>query len=265
MVKNIKEPVKKIVDTHNKTRSKVRQVVNENDTPFGKAFDIFIQITILISIAVFSIETIPDLSDEWMFWLNIIDVSCYILFTVEYLARIFIAKNPFKFIFSFYGIIDLIAILPFILGRQFDLRVLRSLRVFKILTMIKMTRYREPIERFSLVLKMIRPELTLFTIISSVFLFVCAVGIHYFEYKVQPDDFSSIFQCLWWAIVTMATVGYGDVVPITTGGKIFSGIAIFLGFGIVSIPSGLIASALTRAREITKEKGEKENAEDEDI
>lgn len=262
--KNIKKPVEKFVETHNKTRSKVREVVNENDTPFGKFFDIFIQITILVSIAVFSIETIPDLSPETRFWLNIVDIACYILFTVEYLARIFIAKNPFKFIFSFYGIIDLIAILPFILGRQFDLRVLRSLRVFKILTMIKMSRYREPIERFSLALKMIRPELTLFTFISLVFLFVCATGIHYFEYQVQPDDFASIFDCLWWAIVTMATVGYGDVVPITTGGKIFSGITIFLGFGIVSIPSGLIASALTRAREITHQE-EPEESKNESI
>lgn len=260
-----KKPKYKINDS----RQKIREVIEENDTPFGRYFDIVIQFVIFLSIAVFSIETLPNLSEETRYWLRIIDLGCYILFTIEYVARIYASKKPIKFIFSFYGIIDFLAILPFIVGSQFELRILRVLRVLKILSMLKVSKYSDPINRFTLALKMIRSELMLFFIISSTFMFLSATGVYYFEHQVQPDKFASIFHSLWWSIITLTTVGYGDVIPITTGGRIFTGAILFLGLGIVSIPTGLIASALTRARAITHqeepEPDEKEKSKDESV
>ena len=99
---------------------------------------------------------------------------------------------------------------------------------------------------------MIKEELTMFSVVSLILIYISAVGIYYFENAVQPEAFSSIFSSLWWSVVTLTTVGYGDAVPITIGGRIFTFIILMIGLGIIAIPSGMISSALTEAREIEK-------------
>ncbi|MFT4537205.1 MAG: voltage-gated potassium channel [Saprospiraceae bacterium] len=244
------------------TKEKVRRIIEETDTREGRIFDISIQLLIIFSIIVYSFGTLPNLSPFWVKTINIIDIFCYIIFSIEYFSRIYISKNSFKYIFSFYGIIDLLAILPFLFARQFDLRAIRALRVFRVISALKISKYNDALRRFTIALKIIKPELTLFFILTSIFLFLSAAGIYYFENEAQPVQFASIFHSLWWAIITLTTVGYGDVYPITLGGRVFTFFILLIGLGIITIPTGLIASALSAARNIDLE-GEHDNDNEE--
>ena len=114
-------------------------------------------------------------------------------------------------------------------------------------------------KRFHIAARIIKEELVLFLIITVIFIFLASAGIYYFENEAQPDLFSSVIHSGWWAVVTLTTVGYGDVYPITVGGKIFTFFILLIGVGIVTIPAGLIASALSKAREIEKENLDKNN------
>lgn len=250
---------KKLYKVNLSLKERIRRVVEDNNTKAGRLFDLSIQMLIVFSLIVFSIGTLPNLSEQVRTILHYIDLSCYVIFTFEYFARIYISKKPLKYIFSFYGIIDLIAILPFLVGGKFDMRAIRILRVFRIITALKRSKYSKSLDLFNTALKVIKPELTLFFIISGIFIFFCSAGIYYFENEAQPKAFASIFHSLWWAIITLTTVGYGDVYPITTGGKVFTFFAVLIGLGIVTIPAGLIASALSKARELERE--EEENNE----
>ena len=162
-------------------------------------------------------------------------------------------KKKLKFIFSFYGIIDLLAILPYYLSFGFDLRSARVLRFLRLFRLMRLVRYSKAINRFSVAFKMIKEELVMFSVVSVILFYISAVGIYYFENAVQPETFSSIFSSLWWSVVTLTTVGYGDAVPITIGGRIFTFIILMIGLGIIAIPSGMISSALTEARDIEKD------------
>lgn len=251
--KTIKKTQEIVSSINASTKEKIRRIIEENDTKGGQLFDISIQILIVFSLIVYSIGTIPDLNPLLKTFINWADIVCYIIFTIEYFSRIYISKKPLKYMFSFYGIIDLIAILPFLFSRNIDLRALRALRVLRIISALKISRYSESLKRFAIAIKIIKPELILFLIVSNVFIFLSASGIYYFENEAQPEHFSSIFDSLWWAIVTLTTVGYGDVYPITWGGRAFTYIILLIGLGIITIPTGLIASALGEAREVRKQ------------
>lgn len=172
------------------------------------------------------------------------------MFTVEYLLRIFVSDKPFKFIFSFFGIIDLLAILPFYLSLGIDLRGARALRFLRLFRILKLTRYSRAVRRVGLAFKLVREELIIFLFATLIVLYLAAVGIYHFEHESQPKEFASVFHSLWWAVATLTTVGYGDVYPVTLGGRLFTFIVLLAGLGVVSVPSGLFASALSKAREI---------------
>jgi len=223
-----------------------KRIIEENDTIAGKAFDLIIQFLIIVSLISFSVETIPGLSESTTQVLKFIEVATVSVFTLEYLCRLYVADNKLRFIVSFYGIIDLLAILPFYIARGIDLRSIRIVRLFRLFRMFKMFRYSRAIQRLKQAFLTIKEELVLFLIATGFLLYISSVGIYYFENNAQPEQFKSIFHCLWWAIVTLTTVGYGDAYPITTGGKIFTSIIALIGIGVVAVPTGLIASALTK-------------------
>ena len=182
--------------------------------------------------------------------LNAFELICVIIFTIEYLLRIFVSKKPFRYIFSFYGVIDLLAILPFYLRGAYDLRALRAFRIFRIFRALKLIRYNKALNRFHIAAKIVKEEMILFFIVTAIFIFLASAGIYFFENKAQPELFSSVIHSGWWAISTLTTVGYGDVYPITMGGKIFTFFILLIGVGVVTVPAGLVASALSKAREI---------------
>ncbi len=192
-------------------------------------------------------ETIPDLKPQTRSILRVIETFCVIIFTLEYLLRIYVANHKLKFVFSFFGIIDFLAILPFYLSFGVDLRSLRALRFLRLFRIFKLVRYNRAITQFTTAIKSAKEQILLFIFITLILIYFAAVGIYYFENQAQPEYFSSIFDSLWWAIITLTTVGYGDVYPITIGGKMFTFFILMIGLGIVAIPTGIISSALTKS------------------
>ncbi|GET31573.1 ion transporter [Prolixibacter bellariivorans] len=243
-------------------KRKLREIVEDNTTIEGKIFDYVIQSLILLSLISFSVDTLPGSPEGLKTALRIIEVVCVIVFSIEYGLRIYVAQKPFKYIFSFYGLIDLIAILPFYITRTIDLRSLRVFRVFRIFRALKLVRYNRALRRFHIAFRIIREELILFAVLSAIMIFLSASGIYFFENKAQPELFRSIFHSLWWAVVTLTTVGYGDVYPVTIGGKIFTFFVLVVGIGIVTVPAGLVASGLSKARQIEQEEMEKKTTQD---
>ena len=213
----------------------------------GLYFNFFIQFLIFVSIVNFSILTLPNLSIKTQEIINRLEIFCVSVFTVEYLLRIYSASSRVKFFFSFFGLIDLIAILPFYLTLGMDLKSLRAIRLFRILRLFKFLRYGNTMEKIKKSFNSMKRELFLFTLATLMLLYFSSIGIYYFENEAQPVVFASIFDAMWWSVATLTTVGYGDVYPITSGGKIFASVIVFIGLGLVAIPTGLIASSLTRA------------------
>lgn len=227
----------------------VKSIVEYNDNKLSKSFAVFIQVLIVLSVITFSIETLPNLKPQTKVILNSIEIFCVIVFTLEYLARIYVADNKPKFIFSFFGLIDFFAILPFYLSFGVDLRSLRVLRMFRLFRLLKLVRYNKAMRHFTKAMILAKEQIILFMGVTLVLIYFAAIGIYYFENEAQPEHFSSIFDSLWWSIVTLTTVGYGDVYPITVGGRVFTFIILLIGLGIVAIPTGIISSSLTKVVE----------------
>lgn len=234
-------------------KTKIRNVIEFNDSLTGRAFDFFIQFLIILSVITFSIETLPDLKPQTRVILNSIELFCVIIFTLEYVLRIYIAEKKLKFVFSFFGLIDLLAILPFYLSFGIDLKSLRLLRLFRLFRLLKLVRYNKAMRHFTKAMLLAKEQIVLFMVITLMLIYFAAVGIYYFENEAQPEHFSSIFDSLWWSIITLTTVGYGDVYPITLGGRVFTFFILLIGLGIVAIPTGIISSSLTKVVETKTE------------
>ena len=226
----------------------LKQIVERNDTPVGRIFDLAIQGLIILSLISFSIETLPDLQPSTRKLLHQIEIGCIAIFTAEYLLRIAVATRRLRFVFSFFGLVDLAAILPFYLASGIDLRSLRAFRLLRLFRAFKLFRYSRAIKRFHRAFLIAKEELVLFTCVTLLLLYFAAVGIYYFENAAQPEAFTSVFDGLWWAVATLTTVGYGDIYPITTGGRLFTFIVLMIGLGVVAVPTGLLAGALSKAK-----------------
>lgn len=219
----------------------------------SSVFSVIITGLILFSVVTFSMETLPDLSARQRQWLRYAEYVIVSLFTLEYIIRIYLARDKLKFIFSFYGVVDLVAILPFFLAFTVDLTTLRLLRLLRLARLIKLARYNTAFHRFTRALYMAKEELVIFTLASFVLLYLSAVGIYHFEHAAQPDVFRSIFDSLWWSVATLTTVGYGDIYPITLGGKMFTFCVLMIGLGLIAVPTGIVASALSAVRHERRE------------
>ncbi len=224
----------------------VQNILNTPEHGIGKKFALTIQALIVVSLISFSIDTLPNFSSTTKSALGIIELTTILIFTVEYLLRLITSERKLSYLFSFYGIIDLIAILPFYLATTIDLRAIRIFRLLRLIRILKLLQYSRAINHFSIALKSIKEELILFGLMSAIMLYLSAIGIYYFEHQAQPEIFQSVFHSLWWAVTTLTTVGYGDMYPITVGGRIFTFFILMIGLGIVAIPTGLIASATSK-------------------
>ncbi len=235
-------------------REALRRVVETTDTKAGRRFDLTFQFLIVIAVVSFSVQTLPDLPEGLRHLLGWVEVITVVIFTAEYLLRLWVAESRIRYAFSFFGVIDLLAVLPFYLASGIDLRGVRAFRLLRLFRLFKLLRYSRAISRFRVALGLVREELILFAALALLVLYASALGIYYFESRAQPDEFGSLFHSLWWAVTTLTTVGYGDVYPVTAGGRVFTFLVLMVGLGIVAVPTGLVASALSEARRLEQER-----------
>lgn len=229
---------------------RLRHALEENSKT-TQLIERLVAVLILFSILDFTLESVPDLRryERWFWWTEAVIVG---LFTLEFAVRLLLARRRLRYLFSFEGLIDLAAILPFYLAVG-DLRWLRGVRLLRLLRMAKLVRYGRAYSRLVTAVQSIRHELVLYLTMTGIVVYLAAVGMYYFERHAQPDVFQSIPHAMWWAVVTLTTVGYGDVVPVTAGGRAMTAVILVLSLGTVSVPSALLASALVKAREASPE------------
>lgn len=229
-------------------KERIHEIIYEADTKQGKLFDVILLIAILTSIVLVMLESINSINSRYGFLLNIFEWVITILFSLEYVLRIISIKKPFKYIFSFYGVIDFFSTIPKYLSLVFigshhfaALRALRLLRVFRIL---KLTRYIGASNKLLIALKASRAKIAVFLF----FILILCVILGAVMYMIEGEEngFTSIPKSIYWAIVTMTTVGYGDIAPQTAFGQFIASIIMILGYGIIAIPTGIVSSEITK-------------------
>lgn len=227
-------------------RERVQDFLEGRDPRWGRLPAFVIQGLIAVSALSVAVSTVPGLPG-WvhttLFWQEAVIA---LLFAAEYLARLWSAPVRWRYAFGFWGIVDLAAVLPSLLALGTDALVLRTLRMLRLVRLLKLARYTIALDRLAGALGRVRAELTVFLILTLILLYIAAAGIYLFEHEAQPEAFASIPHSFWWAVATLTTVGYGDVYPVTLGGRLFTIFVLMLGLGIVAVPTGLIATALAQ-------------------
>ncbi|MEZ5535457.1 MAG: ion transporter [Thiolinea sp.] len=226
------------------------------DTPLSRLVNYFIIALIVLSILATVIGSIPEIYQSHHWFFDSFEVFSLLVFTVEYLTRVWasvedpeaVGQTAFKarlrFMLKPLSIIDALAVLPFYLGMFYTVDLL-FLRFFRLLRIFKLTRYSRSLNILVTVIKNESQAFSMTLSILLTILLLSAGGIHIFEKDVQPDAFGSIPQSLWWSIATLTTVGYGDVTPVTTGGKVFGAMVMIVGIGMVALPTGILSSAFS--------------------
>lgn len=230
------------------TRERIRRIIHESDTPAGRRFDVWLIIAILLSIALVMLESIGSINASYGTLLFISEVFITGLFTMEYVLRLWTSKDRLRWAFSFFGIIDLLAILPFYLGLLWPglralavLRAVRLLRIFRILGLLNYVR-----EARLLLLSLAASRHRIIVFMLAVLALVTVFGT--LMYIIEPAEagFTSIPRSIYWAIVTLTTVGYGDIAPVTSLGQILASGIMLLGYAIIAIPTGIVTVEMAR-------------------
>lgn len=233
----------------NTLRQKLYVIIFEADTSAGKAFDLALIFFILLSVVLVMLDSISGIHDRWGTFLLWGEWLITVLFTLEYLLRIFVVRRPVRYAFSFYGIVDLLSILPSYLsiilpGMQFltTVRILRILRIFRVL---KLVQFLGEGNNLWQALKRSRHKITVF--LTTVLTVVVIVGSLMYIIEGDEAGFSSIPISIYWAIVTMTTVGYGDIAPKSPLGQLVASLLMIIGYGIIAVPTGIVTSEMMRS------------------
>lgn len=248
-------------------KQKIYHLVERGDhgNRLNRWFDTFIMTLIVLNVMAIILDTVPAIHQPLEAEFHYFEVFSVVIFTVEYLMRIYVAdlthpaktkfRSILKFVFSGYGIIDFLAIIPFYLPFIFtiDLRVVRMLRLMRFFRLFKLARYNKSLNVMYTVLYNKRTELSVIGFSSIVVLIVSSTLIYFLEHDIQPDKFASVADSFWWSISTLTTIGYGDVYPITPLGKILAGFVSIIGIALFAIPTGIISAGFF---ELKKEKDE---------
>ncbi len=246
------------------TRRRIRDILDGQDKVFGHRVAVALHTLIVMTALAFAASTMPELPDHARIILLWFERAAVTIFMVEYLLRIFAAERPLRYILSFWGIIDLLAWMPSLFMTVGGTAAIRLLRLMQMVRILKIIRYSRALRRLARAFNSVRAELALFYVIALFLVYISAVGIYFFEHDTQPEAFSSVPASLWWAIVTLTTVGYGDAIPVTIGGKLFTSLILFMGMGVFAVPAGVITSALVgRDIEEIEESLEKMESSDE--
>ncbi|MEM7249117.1 MAG: ion transporter [Acidobacteriota bacterium] len=237
----------------NKTawRHRLHEVIFEADTPLGKTFDVALLVAILMSVGAVVLESVASIRAEWGRELRLLEWGFTLLFSFEYLLRLVSVRRPLRYAFSFFGIVDLLAILPTYLSLLFtgaqSLLVIRALRLLRVFRVLKLAQYLGEAHSLHLALRASARKILVF--LSVVLTLVLIVGSLMYLIEGEEHGFTSIPQSIYWAIVTMTTVGYGDIAPETVAGKLLASLVMILGYGIIAVPTGIVTVELSRGRD----------------
>jgi voltage-gated potassium channel len=233
-------------------REKLFTVIFEADTRAGKLFDIILLILILLSIGIIMLQSVPSINGRYGELLIKLEWIITIIFTVEYILRLIAVKKPLKFMGSFYGVVDLLAILPtylsLILPQSRFLLVIRALRLMRAFRVFELSHFVQ--EGVNIVQSLKASARRILVFLSFVFLLSVIMGaLIYVVESPYNDKFSSIPQSVYWSIVTITTVGYGDISPITPVGKLIASFIMLLGYAMIAVPTGIVTVEMTRTRQ----------------
>jgi voltage-gated potassium channel len=227
-------------------RSRIHEIIFEADTPAGRFFDLLLITTILASVVVVMIDSVSSIHQEYGAILNLAEWAFTLLFTIEYALRIFCLQHPGRYVRSFYGVVDLISILPAYLslllpGSQY-LLVIRALRLLRIFRILKLAHYLNEGEYLLKALKGSSRKIMVFLFFIMTLVLICGSLL----YLIEGDEhgFTSIGVSSYWAITTLTTVGYGDLSPQTPLGRIVASIIMVMGYGVIAVPTGIFAKEL---------------------
>jgi len=230
-------------------KHRVHEIIYEADTKAGKIFDVILLIVIITSVLLVMLESVDSINKEYSAFLNTAEWGITILFSVEYLLRVITIKKPTKYIFSFYGIIDLLSTIPkylsIILVGSHNLAALRALRLLRVFRILKLARYIGASNRLLIALKSSKAKIAVFLFFIVI---ICVIlGTVMYMIEGSENGFTSIPRSVYWAIVTLTTVGYGDIAPHTPIGQFIASIIMILGYAIIAIPTGIVTSEMTKA------------------
>tara|TARA_B100000767_G_C19778517_1_gene544403 strand:+ start:12063 stop:12893 length:831 start_codon:yes stop_codon:yes gene_type:complete len=235
---------------NNKTpywKHRLHEIVYEADTLAGKRFDLILLILILLSVILVMLESVTSIQNRYTTIFNILEWLITGLFTAEYIVRLVAIKKPISYVFSFFGVIDLLSTLPkyisiFLVGTEslIALRALRLLRVFRIL---KITRFIGESNFLIKALYASRAKIVVF--LFAVFILCIIFGTLMYLIEGEPNGFTSIPRSIYWAIVTMTTVGYGDIAPQTPLGQLLASVIMIMGYGVIAVPTGIVSAQMS--------------------
>ena len=232
-----------------KWKHRIHEIIYEADTKGGKIFDVILLIAILASVLLVMLESVSSIDAKYHDLLNISEWVITILFSIEYILRLVSIKKPLKYVFSFYGIIDLLSTIPkylsFVLVGSHNLIALRALRLLRIFRILKLARYIGASNRLLVALRASRTKIAVFLF----FLVIICIILGTVMYMIEGEEngFTSIPRSVYWAIVTLTTVGYGDIAPNTPIGQVIASAIMILGYSIIAIPTGIVSSEITKA------------------
>ena len=225
-------------------KNKLHEIIYEADTPMGKWFDLILIILILLSVVLIMLESVKEFDIKYHRELLFLEWIVTIFFTIEYIARIISIKKPFRYIFSFYGIIDFVSTIPLYLSYLFAgsqvllaFRIFRMLRIFRILKLVKFIGEASQLKQ---ALKASRTKIVVF--IYVVLILSVIMGTIMYLIESEEAGFTSIPRSIYWTIVTLTTVGYGDIAPQTNLGQFIATIIMVLGYGIIAVPTGIVSA-----------------------
>ncbi len=228
---------------------KLHEVIFEADTPMGKLFDVILLIAILLSVGVVMLESVPEIGLEFAKPLRIAEYVFTVLFTIEYVLRLISVKKTWKYVFSFYGIVDLLSILPtfmeLLLPGVGSIRVIRILRLLRVFRVLKLVGFLREAGVLRMALWASRRKILVF--MGAVLVLVTIMGTLVYLVEDSAAGFTSIPRSVYWAIVTVTTVGYGDIAPVTVLGQTLASIIMLIGYAIIAIPTGIIGAEIIKA------------------
>ncbi len=235
-------------------KERMHEIIFEADTPMGKLFDVVLLVAILLSVLAVILETVSSIRQEYEAVLNVFEWAFTILFSIEYLLRIWLVGKPWKYIFSFMGIVDLLSTIPtyislFVAGPQY-LLVIRTIRLLRVFRVLKLTRYLSEANVLKNALRASAAKITVF--IGGVIVLVLILGSLMYIVEGPENGFTSIPASMYWTIVTITTVGYGDITPATTVGQTIASIVMLLGYGIIAVPTGIVTAEMAFAKKEEK-------------